>query len=311
MLKPILPILTVLTFTFQITAQNVNIPDADFKGYLLGNSAINTNSDTEIQLSEAQSFAGTIDLSSILTVSLDLTGLDAFTSLTGLICIAKVGVNHLDLSSNSALTLLDCRTNGIVSLTLSQNAALTVLRCSQNNITSLDLSQNTQLTELDCSFNALTSLNVSQNPLLTNFNCSYNNLSSLNMKNLSTNILTTFDATVNSNLVCIEVDDVNAATIAWTNIDATASFGTSCLTGISNHVLNKDIRVYPNPVNSVIFIESEVLISSVEVWNLSGQRLIVKYEELQMIDISFLSKGIYMLHVLTEEGYAIKKLVKE
>ena len=33
--------------------QNVNIPDANFKAYLVGNTAINTNGDAEIQVSEA------------------------------------------------------------------------------------------------------------------------------------------------------------------------------------------------------------------------------------------------------------------
>ena len=33
--------------------QNVNIPDANFKAYLVGNTAINTNGDSEIQVSEA------------------------------------------------------------------------------------------------------------------------------------------------------------------------------------------------------------------------------------------------------------------
>ena len=41
--------------------QNVYIPDANFKAYLVGNSDINTNGDTEIQLSEASAFTGTID----------------------------------------------------------------------------------------------------------------------------------------------------------------------------------------------------------------------------------------------------------
>ena len=36
--------------------QNVNIPDANFKSYLVGNTAINTNGDTEIQQSEATVF---------------------------------------------------------------------------------------------------------------------------------------------------------------------------------------------------------------------------------------------------------------
>ena len=40
--------------------QNVNIPDANFKAYLVGNTAINTNGDTEIQVSEAAAFNGTI-----------------------------------------------------------------------------------------------------------------------------------------------------------------------------------------------------------------------------------------------------------
>ena len=39
--------------------QNVNIPDANFKAYLVGNILINTNEDTEIQVSEANSFNGT------------------------------------------------------------------------------------------------------------------------------------------------------------------------------------------------------------------------------------------------------------
>ena len=58
----------------------MSIPDANFKAYLLGNSNINTNDDTEIQVSEASAYGGTIscnydDIS-------DLTGIEAFTALT-------------------------------------------------------------------------------------------------------------------------------------------------------------------------------------------------------------------------------------
>ena len=44
-------------------SQNVNIPDANFKAYLVGNTLINTNADTEIQQSEATAFTGTINCS--------------------------------------------------------------------------------------------------------------------------------------------------------------------------------------------------------------------------------------------------------
>jgi hypothetical protein len=40
----------------------VNIPDANFKAYLVGNTAINTNGDTEIQVSEATAFTGAITI---------------------------------------------------------------------------------------------------------------------------------------------------------------------------------------------------------------------------------------------------------
>ena len=40
--------------------QNVNIPDANFKAYLVGNTAINTNGDSEIQVSEASAFKDSI-----------------------------------------------------------------------------------------------------------------------------------------------------------------------------------------------------------------------------------------------------------
>ena len=45
-------LLILLYLPIILFGQNVNIPDANFKAYLVGNSAINTNGDTEIQVSE-------------------------------------------------------------------------------------------------------------------------------------------------------------------------------------------------------------------------------------------------------------------
>ncbi|MBT6650601.1 MAG: T9SS C-terminal target domain-containing protein, partial [Flavobacteriales bacterium] len=64
--------------------QNVYIPDANFKAYLVGNSAINTNGDSEIQVIEATVFNGTIYCQN-LNIS-DLTGIEDFTALTQLDC---------------------------------------------------------------------------------------------------------------------------------------------------------------------------------------------------------------------------------
>jgi len=58
-MKRIILLATVLlSFSFGIYAQIVNIPDANVKDYLAGYVAINTNSDTEIQVNEASTFSG-------------------------------------------------------------------------------------------------------------------------------------------------------------------------------------------------------------------------------------------------------------
>ncbi|MCX6197253.1 MAG: hypothetical protein NTY55_11520, partial [Flavobacteriia bacterium] len=58
MKKLLLILLLLPIFGF---GQNVNIPDSSFKAYLVGNKAINTNRDKEIQISEASAFNDTID----------------------------------------------------------------------------------------------------------------------------------------------------------------------------------------------------------------------------------------------------------
>jgi Leucine-rich repeat (LRR) protein len=183
----ILTFITILFIGFGATAQNVTIPDANLKAYLVGNTAINTNADTEIQASEASTFTGVINCSGLNIT--DLTGIEAFTSLTQLDCDNNQ-LTSLDVSSNLALTLLHCQQNQLDSIVVSQNVNLINFRCRANQITSLDLSQNINLSSLYCDYNQLTSLDVSQNILLTNLVCYSNQLSSLNVsQNISLNDL--------------------------------------------------------------------------------------------------------------------------
>jgi uncharacterized protein len=156
----------------------VNIPDANFKAYLVGNSLINTNGDTEIQLSEASAFSVKIDCDSMNIA--DLTGIEAFTDLDTLIC-SKNQLTSLNVSQNTALTSLKCYNNQLTSLDVSGATALTELFCHTNQLTSLDVSKNTALTKLGCGKNQLTSLNVSQNTVLTTLVCHNNQLTSLNV----------------------------------------------------------------------------------------------------------------------------------
>ena len=109
--------------------QNVNIPDANFKAYLVGNTDINTNGDNQIQVSEASAFNGSIGSIS-MNIS-NLKGIEAFIALTQLWCSYNQ-LTSLDVSKNTALTSLGCSFNKLTSLDVSKNTALKVLGCYGN-----------------------------------------------------------------------------------------------------------------------------------------------------------------------------------
>ncbi|WP_417873315.1 T9SS type A sorting domain-containing protein [Xanthomarina gelatinilytica] len=132
-MKKQLLLLTFLIATAwcSIQAQNVNIPDANFKAYLVGDPAINTNSDSEISVAEAQAFSGDLLING-LSIS-DLTGIEEFINITR----------------------LDCYSNNLTSLDVSNNLALTRLHCSDNQIETLDISANTSITDIQCHNNGV------------------------------------------------------------------------------------------------------------------------------------------------------------
>ena len=244
----------------------VYIPDANFKAYLVGNTAINTNGDSEIQQSEATVFNGQIDLTAAGIGVSDLTGIEAFTALTYLMC-QNTGVSIIDLSNNTALTFLQCGDNNFTSLDVSQNIALTYLQCQANDLTSIDVSNNTALTELHCDINFLTSIDVTQNTSLTVLDCHYNQLTSLdvsantalreldmrfnqiecldisnnpNLEDLDckNNLLEQLNTkngnsnnmyvdALNNNLTCVEVDNIGVATNDW-DFDSFTTITTNC-----------------------------------------------------------------------------------
>ena len=250
--------------------QNVYIPDANFKFVLVVNTSINTNGDSEIQVSEASAFTGNINCYG-LSIS-DLTGIEAFTALTSLACgfnqLTSLDVSSctalttlycennqltsLDVSNNNALTSLGCENNQLTSLDVSNNNALTELYCYNNQLTSLDVSNNTALTYLNCGDNQLTSLDVSSNTALTFLSCYDNQLECLNVKNGNNTLIYLLYAVNNPTLTCIEVDDENYSTTNWTDIDSQTSFSTDWCINCS--ILPLDITELNNTPKQLIKI---------------------------------------------------------
>ncbi len=224
----------VTCLTAQVPIDDANFPDANFRIFLEQDTI---DKDTNGILSVSEIDAVT-DINISLRPIADLTGIKHFTALTKLVCAVVLNLKSIDLSENTNLQELYCYHNKLTSLNVSANTNLRILRCYNNNeLTSLDLSNNTALTELYCyNTSKLTRLDVSNSPALITLDCRNSNLKSLNIKNGNNAVLTTFDATLNSSLVCIKADSNSApqntgsVTYNWKK-DAVANYNTSC--GIS------------------------------------------------------------------------------
>jgi Leucine-rich repeat (LRR) protein len=241
-MKFFLLIIALTTLSLAAHAQNVNIPDANFKAYLVGNSSINTNSDAEIQVSEAAAFTGAIFCPSLNIA--DLTGIQAFTNVTTLSC-QNNQLTTLDLSNNIGLTTLMCFSNQINMLTLGSNASLQSINCSGNQLSTLDVSNCPNLIDLVCSQNALNVLDLSSHTNLTYLHCFINQLTTLNVANGNNTAMTSFNATSNPNLTCIEVDDAAYSTANWSSgIPATASFSEDCANFCTVSIPDANFKAY-------------------------------------------------------------------
>ena len=274
--------------------QIVNIPDANFKAYLVGNSAINTNGDNQIQVSEASAFNGNIDCD-LMNIS-NLTGIEAFT----------------------ALTLLRCSSNQLTSLDVSSCTALTTLLCSLNELTSLDVSANTALTYLSCTRNDLTSLDVSSCTALTTLLCNDNQLTSLNVKNGNNINIFSFGAVGNPNLSCIEVDNVAWSTANWLiayNIDSTASFSLNCSgAGVSDIYESNTLMIYPNPTNgdfTITGLELVGTVSSLSLTDMNGKVVKVLDTKATKFSMASIKPGVYFLNIISGNKQEVLKIVKE
>jgi len=99
-------LLVLTTIASFVSAQEINIPDTNFKSYLLNNSLINTNGDNKITVAEAQAFTGMINLDTYGTNNLtiySLEGIQYFKNITSLYCYTKGRLKNIDLSNCTAL----------------------------------------------------------------------------------------------------------------------------------------------------------------------------------------------------------------
>ena len=155
---------------------DVDIPDAIFKSYLLEN--FDMDKDGEISKEEA------LEIKEIICLQLDIAsvkGIESFPNLEILNCMNNK-ITSLDVSNNLKLKELSFSDNNIGTIDVSNNTLLTKLFYINCGLSDLDVKANTELLELNCSDNMLTDLDLSNNLKLERLFCQRNNIKTLDLR---------------------------------------------------------------------------------------------------------------------------------
>ncbi len=199
-----------------LSAQNVNIPNANFKAKLLAANSTNyiaqnifgsyfkidANNDGEISNIEAAQ-VGLLNVESSNINS--LIGIESFTGIKRLF-VSFNQITNLNVTGLTNLNDLYCSGNGMTTLNVGGLTNLKELYCGQNSITTLDVSTNVNLVTLLCYSNQIIVLNLNGLSNLVRVEC--NNLSSLSLSGLTSlkkltcvsGFITSLDLTTTPNL---------------------------------------------------------------------------------------------------------------
>ncbi|MBR5146521.1 MAG: S8 family serine peptidase [Bacteroidales bacterium] len=78
--------------------------------------------------------------------------------------------------------------------------------------------------------------------------------------------------------------------------------------------LSSSLRLYPNPVNDKLYIETEIEIEEVVVYDVYGRLQVTEtpsHQENTTIDVSEFNAGVYFMMIKTNDGVVTKRFVKE
>jgi len=129
--------------------------------------------------------------------------------------------------------------------------------------------------------------------------------------------------------VCINVNDAQAANSnafpynTWNLITqpldqngyayVPVNFSSDCLLSTTGFDLLAVIAIYPNPVEDILLFSNpqNIKIEKVEVYTISGQKVMDAYNSVGQLDVSFLDAGIYFVRLISDSHTKSIKIVKK
>ena len=79
--------------------------------------------------------------------------------------------------------------------------------------------------------------------------------------------------------------------------------------GVDEVLRNDDFKMYPNPTNDFLHIETEIIDYNVKLISMDGREVLFEKNQ-SKLDVQALKKGIYLLQLISENGISTKRFVK-
>lgn len=218
------------------------------------------------------------------------------------------GLNGKITATNiSTITSLNLSNSNIKDLTgIEIFTALKILDCSNNQLVTLDLSKNTNLQILYVTGNPLVYLNLKNGNNQNLIVASVTSKKASNIPGTSFLGITT--------LGCVKVDSTTYSNANWSKIkETTTVYSETCTLGLEDSEFSKAI-VYPNPTKGEINILN-IALEKATVYNSLGQ--LVKTFNLDSantnntISLSGLPKGVYYIYLINQDAASAKKVIVE
>jgi len=271
----------------------VNTPPATTT-ILLAIAGLDADNDGKITLAEAAAFTGTLDLSGQSLT--DVEGLQAF-----------INVTKIDLQNNNITDFSPLTDASIPIIQKSTGKTKTQARTGAFNLEELYISNNNNVESLDVSkLTKLKKLIIKDNPKLI----------TVSIQNGNNATITEFDSSNTPNLTCILVDNVGASYLStWikdpkNTFVATESECRAKVLDVDTFELSSNILIYPNPISDIINIKVQngLKVNKVKIISILGKTIMEQSKN--RFNISRLSKGIYLIKIITDKGIVTRKVIK-
>ena len=119
------------------------------------------------------------------------------------------------------------------------------------------------------------------------------------------------------NVVGLEKDTEYCFTVTAVNGDVESEQSeevcVKTLSGVGVGELTSSFNIYPNPVGDKLFIETEATVEEVSVYDVYGRLQVTEapsHQDVIRVDVTDLNSGIYFVKVRTENGEAVRRILK-